>query len=59
MYFCLCIDVLWLLFNYYVDLVRFFVIVYGMLMLGEGVKVGFYWVGDEVDFDVCFYVVMW
>ncbi|MDQ0644654.1 FAD-dependent oxidoreductase [Microbacterium murale] len=44
-------DDAWPSFNHYVDTDRFPATVYGMPTPGEGVKVGFHGVGDEVDPD--------
>lgn len=44
-------DAAWPSFNHYVDTDRFPATVYGMPTPGEGVKVGFHGVGDEVDPD--------
>ncbi|WP_417508068.1 FAD-dependent oxidoreductase [Microbacterium sp.] len=44
-------DAIWPSFNHYVDTDRFPATVYGMPTPGEGVKVGFHGVGDEVDPD--------
>ncbi|MGN7967584.1 FAD-dependent oxidoreductase [Microbacterium sp. 22179] len=44
-------DAVWPSFNHYVDAAEYPATVYGMPTPGEGVKVGFHRVGDEVDPD--------